>query len=215
MSQNNTLYNNLKLLKESFDATIEINTTDINQIALYSETYGFSIDELFYDEIEIMEQEMIQDIKLFVMDCDGVLTDGGMYFSKNGDEIKRFNAKDGLGIKQLQKEGMLTGIISAGTSTGLVEGRASMLGINHVYVGKERKLDILNKWLAELNIDISEVAYIGDDLSDLEIINAVGLSATPADGHDELKKSAHIVLTKLGGQGCVRELIDHYLLAGL
>lgn len=153
-------------------------------------------------------------IKMLIMDCDGVLTDGGMVFTKNGDEIKKFNAKDGQGIKRAHNAGILTGIISAGVSTGLVERRAKMLGIEHVYVGKKPKLEVLEEWLAELKLSFNEIAYIGDDISDVEILQRAALAACPADAVMQVREVSGLILSNKGGEGCVRELIDEYLLVG-
>ena len=150
-------------------------------------------------------------IKMLVMDCDGVLTDGGMIFTKNGDEIKQFNSKDGLGIKQARENGMVTAILSSGISTGIVERRAQMLGVDHVYVGKEPKLDILEIWMRQHNFGFDEIAYIGDDLTDLPILERAGLSACPSDAVLRVRQACKVVLAKKGGEGCVRELVDNYL----
>lgn len=151
-------------------------------------------------------------IEFLVMDCDGVLTNGEMIFTREGDEIKHFHAKDGLGIKRMHKAGIKTGIISAGSSTGLVERRAEMLGIQRVYVGKKAKWEVLQGWLQEENIAAEKVAYIGDDLSDLPVLQRVGFSACPADAVREVKNYCSVTLSRDGGKGCVRELIDDYLL---
>lgn len=156
-----------------------------------------------------------QGLKFLIMDCDGVLTDGAMTFTKNGDELKSFNAKDGLGIKKLQERGWLTGIISAGVSTGLVEKRAQMLGVEQVYVGQKPKWEILEEWLQERHMAPEAVVYIGDDLSDLPILEKVGYSACPANAVKAVRNRVHQVLELEGGAGCVRELIDDYLLPSL
>ena len=156
-------------------------------------------------------KEYLEHITTFIFDVDGVLTDGAMIFSKNGDEIKRFNAKDGQGIKQCRENGINTGIISAGISTGLVEKRAEMLGVKHVYVGKQPKLEILNDWLQELNLNFEDIAYIGDDITDIPILEKVGASFCPADAVSAVKQTAEVVLSLNGGAGCVRELIEDYL----
>ena len=93
----------------------------------------------------------------------------------------------------------------------VVQDRADLLGIQKVYVGSEAKLGILNSWLSEFNIKLSEVVYVGDDLNDLDILEAVGMSACPSDAVAEIKKKADIVLRKAGGQACIRELVDEWL----
>jgi YrbI family 3-deoxy-D-manno-octulosonate 8-phosphate phosphatase len=179
-----------------------------SQLLSLSARSGIGLDRLLQTKLG----DVPKDLKMLIMDCDGVLTDGGMTFSKNGDEIKRFNAKDGMGIKRLHKAGWQTGIISAGISTGLVEKRAEMLGIKNVYVGKDPKLEILKSWLAKWQLPFSAVVYIGDDVSDLPILEQAGFSTCPADAVKQVKNTVHQVLETKGGEGCVRELIDEYLL---
>lgn len=181
----------------------------VNQLLSIAERSGVSVERLIGKALKPVPA----DLKMLVMDCDGVLTDGGMTFTKSGDEIKRFNAKDGLGLKQLQKSGWQLGIISAGISTGLVEKRAQMLGIERVYVGQAPKLEILDQWLADLGLKYQEVCYIGDDLSDLPILERVGYSACPANAVKAVLQAVDQVLQLPGGEGCVRELIDDHLLA--
>ncbi len=151
-------------------------------------------------------------IKLVLLDVDGTMTDGGVYVTEEGKQFKKFHARDGMGIKLLQKAGIGTGIISHSKSTGMVTTRAEMLGMEHVYVGSRSKLEVLKEWQADLGLTLSEIAYVGDDINDLEIMQAVGLSACPADAVETIKSISHVVLTKKGGDGCVRELVDDYLL---
>ncbi|MEM8892997.1 MAG: HAD-IIIA family hydrolase [Bacteroidota bacterium] len=151
-------------------------------------------------------------IKLVLLDVDGTMTDGGVYVTEEGKQFKKFHARDGMGIKLLQKVGIATGIISHSKSTGMVTTRAEMLSMEHVYVGSRPKLEVLQEWQDKLGLDLSEVAYVGDDVNDLEIMQAVGLSACPADAVQAIKDISGIILTKKGGDGCVRELVDEYLL---
>ena len=150
-------------------------------------------------------------IKLLITDVDGVMTDGGMYFSSNGDEMKRFNSKDGMAVAICRDHGIEYGIISAGHHPGLVEARAAVLNIKHVSVSKRPKMEILNEWLDVMNLKAEEVAYIGDDLTDIEIMKAVGLSACPADAAKQVKAIANIILQTNGGYGCVREFVEEHL----
>lgn len=153
-----------------------------------------------------------KDIKLLVTDVDGVMTDGGMYFTSNGDEMKRFNAKDGVAINMCRDRGIESGIISHGHHAGIVETRASVLGITRVYVGKEPKIDVLSNWVDAMGINMNQVAYIGDDLNDIPVMQAVGVSACPSDGSKAVKRIADIVLETNGGHGCIREFVEEYLL---
>ncbi|MEY2829279.1 MAG: hypothetical protein RIQ33_1137 [Bacteroidota bacterium] len=149
-----------------------------------------------------------KNIKLLVLDVDGTLTDGGVYITEKGDEFKKFNTKDGLAIRYLTKNNFQIGIISASISKEIVKYRANMLGIQHLYIGEKNKLEILTEWIKKLNINFENVAYVGDDVNDLSVIQKVGLSACPADAVDAVKKQCHIVLQHNGGDACVREFIE-------
>lgn len=151
-------------------------------------------------------------IKFLVLDVDGVLTDGGMYYTSSGEQFKRFNVKDGMAIKEARKAGLRVAFLSAGSSEKIVRDRANTLDVTLVYVGQEPKINILNKWCDELGFNLSQVAYIGDDVNDLEVMDAVGYSACPADAAKAVKDKAYIVLTRNGGDACVREFVDEHLI---
>ncbi|MCB9256572.1 MAG: HAD-IIIA family hydrolase [Chitinophagales bacterium] len=156
----------------------------------------------------ILEDMETGEIKFLVLDVDGTLTDGGIYITEKGDEIKKFNTKDGMGIKNLLKAGVEVGFISASISKKIVHHRAAMLGVRYCYVGNGDKSEVLSQWLDELDLSFKEVAFIGDDINDAVIMQEVGLSAAPSDALSEVRSIANIVLEKKGGQGCVREFID-------
>ena len=147
------------------------------------------------------------DIRLLVMDVDGVMTDGKVTYTSDGQELKSFNIKDGVGIKRVQASGIETAIITGRTSP-MVERRALELGITHLIQGREDKLTALSILLSEVNLAPNQVAYIGDDLPDLTAIEAVKLGACPADAANEVQSKANWVSTRAGGDGCVRELCD-------
>ena len=147
------------------------------------------------------------DIRLLVMDVDGVMTDGKITYSSDGQELKSFDIKDGLGIKRAQASGIETAIITGRTSP-MVERRARELGIAHLVQGREDKLAALSDLVGQLNLSLDQVAYIGDDLPDLTAIESVKLGACPADAATEVKSKANWVSTRSGGDGCVRELCD-------
>jgi 3-deoxy-D-manno-octulosonate 8-phosphate phosphatase (KDO 8-P phosphatase) len=163
-----------------------------------------------------MEEQTLKEkaakIRLLVLDVDGTLTDGGVYIDENGVQSKKFNIRDGMGITILNEAGISVGMLSHSRASGILEKRAAMLNVKHVYAGKEPKLHVLHRWMLEHSLHASEVAYIGDDVNDLEIMAVVGLSACPADAHYHVIRAADIVLTRKGGEGCVREFIDRYLL---
>lgn len=156
--------------------------------------------------------KMQKRIKLLLLDVDGTMTDGGIYVLEDGSQFKRFNAKDGLGIKMLMKAGIEVGIISHSHIAPMIESRAKTFGLRYVYIGQEPKLEILRRWIYKLNLKKCQVAFIGDDVNDMEIMQEVGISACPSDAVDSIKKIADVILTNRGGEGCVREFIDQYLL---
>jgi YrbI family 3-deoxy-D-manno-octulosonate 8-phosphate phosphatase len=157
-------------------------------------------------------KKKIDKIKLLVLDVDGVMTDGGMYYTESGDQFKKYNTKDGMAIQHLVKNNFQLAIISSGFKTEMVKARAELLGIQRCYIGRDPKIDILKAYCAELQIDLENVALIGDDINDLEMIKAIGFSACPSDAVNVVKSNVDIVLSKKGGEGCVREFIDAYLL---
>lgn len=157
-------------------------------------------------------KKKIKSLKLIVLDVDGVMTDGGMYYTESGDQFKKFNTKDGMSILHLTKSNMQVAIISSGFKQEAVRSRAELLGIQHCIVTREPKIDVLNKLCQTLDIQLHEVAIVGDDVNDLEVIRKVGFSACPSDAVNTVKSAVDVVLTKRGGEGCVREFIDSYLL---
>lgn len=151
-------------------------------------------------------------IKLLLLDVDGVLTDGKLYFGNNGEELKAFNIQDGLGIKFLQRSGIQVGIVTGRTSQ-LVANRARDLGIAHVIQGREDKLVAIKELIHQHQIQLREVAYMGDDLPDLSAISAVGLGMTVANGVADVKKVAHWTSQYRGGHGAIREACEVILAA--
>ena len=148
-----------------------------------------------------------QKIKLILLDVDGVLTDGRLYYGNNGEELKAFDIQDGLGIKLLQKGDIEVGIIT-GRSSILLTRRTEELGIELVVQGREDKLTALNEILEGRAIDLEEIAFIGDDLPDLAVIRRVGLGITPANGNHLVASQALWQTKKGGGQGAVREVAE-------
>lgn len=174
-----------------------------------SELTGYSIDDLVYKNLSVAAEN--RDIKLIILDIDGVMTDGGMYYTENGDQMKKYNTKDGMAIIGLTKKGMQFGIISSGFKAEMVKARGELLGIQRIYVGRDPKMGILQSWLDELNISIKQVAYVGDDINDLEIMKQCGLSACPKNAVKAIREIADIILPKNGGDACVREFLDGYI----
>ena len=154
----------------------------------------------------------MKDIKFLILDVDGTLTDGGIYLSDEGVQFKKFNAKDGMGIRKAISKGIEVGIISHSYSSKMIDDRANMLGLNYVYVGGKPKLQVVNEWLSELGLSRNEVAYMGDDINDLDVMKLVGCTACPADSSEEVLEISQKVMKKNGGAGAVREFIDEHLL---
>jgi len=151
--------------------------------------------------------KIVQKIEIIAFDVDGVLTDGSITYTDNGSEIKTFNAKDGQGMVMLVREGLITAIITARESK-VVELRAKELGVTHVYQGCKNKVAALQELVEQYSVDYSNVAYMGDDLPDLCVLEKVGFACCPADAVDEVKRICHYVAKKGGGKGAVREMTD-------
>lgn len=156
---------------------------------------------------------MVSNIKLVLSDVDGVLTDGSMYYTERGDELKRFHTYDGMGFQMLQAAGIATGIVTSET-TEMVNRRAAKLGITYVYQGRrdggklQAALDICN----QLGITLQEVAYIGDDINCFELLSHVGWAFCPANARPEIKAIPRIrLLSTAGGSGAFREMSDWIL----
>lgn len=149
-------------------------------------------------------------IKLFLTDIDGTLTDGGMYYSEQGDELKKFNTRDGMGLALLRKAGIKTGIITS-ENRQLNQRRAEKLKVDFLRqdTRNEGKLAVAQDIAQEMGITLQEVAYIGDDINCLELLFHVGVAACPSDASDQVKQVPGIhVMKRKGGEGCVREFID-------
>ena len=195
----------------SADSVTELSILDLEAIA---EEYEVDFYALLFKPLFIFDhlRPKINKIKLLILDVDGVMSDGGMYYTESGDQIKKYNAKDGMAILKAQEKGLICGIISSAFTDQMVKNRAKTLKIDRVYVGRDSKITILKQWCEELKLSLDEVAMIGDDVNDLSIMNEVGFKVCPADAVNVVKHVVDVVLTKKGGDGCVRELIDNYLL---
>lgn len=161
----------------------------------------------------ISEQKRnIPEIKLFLTDVDGCLTDGGMYYSENGDELKKFNTRDGMAFQLLREHGIKTGIVTS-ESVNLNIRRAQKLQLDFIEIGCKDKLARIREIAKKADVQLSEVAYVGDDLNDLEAIENVGFGCCPADAIDVVKNAANYVADAKGGEGVIRE-IENILLSG-
>jgi 3-deoxy-D-manno-octulosonate 8-phosphate phosphatase (KDO 8-P phosphatase) len=144
---------------------------------------------------------------MLLLDVDGVMTDGGIYFTERGDELKKFNIQDGYGIVKLQRKGVMVGIIT-GRASDLVRRRAAELGIAEVYQNLDNKLEAYEAVKTKHGIGDAAIAYIGDDEPDLPVLKKVGFSAAPGDAVDIVRRSVHYVCKRRGGEGAVREVVD-------
>jgi YrbI family 3-deoxy-D-manno-octulosonate 8-phosphate phosphatase len=146
-------------------------------------------------------------IKLLVMDVDGTLTDSAMYYSANGEELKRFSTRDGMGITLLRRNNIETAIITSEESQIAVS-RAKKLNIDHVMLGCKNKTEALNELALKLNLNSNEIAYIGDDINDEHVMNICGFSACPSDAVQAILNTADYVCENKGGYGAVREFCE-------
>ena len=149
-------------------------------------------------------------IKLVLLDVDGTLTDGGIYRGNNGEELKRFNVKDGYAIVNAQKLGIEFGIIT-GRKSELVEIRSNELKIKYLYQGISEKTVILEEIMQKTGLEKEEIAYMGDDLNDILIMKQSGLTGAPKDAADEVIQIVDFVSEKNGGSGAVREFVEYIL----
>ena len=195
------------------DHVMEMSLFDLEAIC---EEYEIDMHTLLFKAVflENSLKNKLEKIRFLILDVDGVMTDGGMLFTAKGDELKKFNTKDGMGILKLRGTEIELGIISSGFSSEIVQKRAEMLQIQNCYVGREAKMSILESWITEKGLTLEQVAMIGDDINDKEVMSRIGIAVCPADAIDEIKSISHVVLKNKGGEGCIREFIDNYLQRG-
>lgn len=184
------------------------------------ESTYFEVDEP--NDWEIIEKQLcnrvkkteskrtVPQIKMFLTDCDGCLTDGGMYYSENGDELKKFNTKDGMGLRLLSEKGIITGIIT-GEDRELNQKRAQKLHVDELFQNVKDKTAVIRQLCDKYHISPEQVAYVGDDINDLDAIKYVGYGCCVNDANSAVKKYADYVAVRNGGQGAVREIIDKIL----
>ena len=200
MKSNNRLYGKISIYEMDEQKAIEID----------EKNDWFIAEKLMYDRI--FKNTKVK-TKIFLSDVDGTLTDSGMYYSENGNELKKFNTRDGKGFEILKNNGIKTGIITS-EKTKIVENRAKKLKLDYIYQGVENKskLEAVLKICKKEKISISEVAYIGDDINCIELLKNVGIAACPNDAITEVKKIKNINIMKSnGGYGAVREFISKIL----
>ena len=153
-------------------------------------------------------------VRLLCVDVDGVLTDAGMYYGPDGEVLKKFNTRDGMGLARVRQVGVAVAIIS-GEDSAIVHARAAKLKIDNVFSGVSDKLEVVQGLCTRSQYVLDEVAYIGDDLNDLAAMQCVGLACAVADAAEPVKSAAHYVTQRRGGDGAVRELCELIVAAKL
>ena len=186
---------------------------NIKTIEMSEETF-FEIDEpsdwIIIEALlkkNLSNAQVHPEVKMFLSDCDGCLTDGGMYYSENGDELKKFNTKDGMAFSLLKNKGIITGIIT-GEDRELNKRRAEKLKLDILESGCKDKLTVIKKLCDKYNINLSNVVYVGDDINDIEALSAVGFSCCPSDATSSVKKVVNYISKCKGGYGVIRDIVD-------
>ena len=151
--------------------------------------------------------ERLGAVKLLSVDVDGVLTDGGLYFTDDGRQSRKFNVRDGVGMKRALAAGIELAIVSASAAQS-IRHRGEILGVQHVFIGVEDKLAVISDLCRDLGIGLADVAHVGDDLNDLPLLRAVGCPLSVADAVPEVREAAVFVTENGGGAGAVREICD-------
>ncbi|MBQ9761948.1 MAG: N-acylneuraminate cytidylyltransferase [Oscillospiraceae bacterium] len=199
IANQNRVWGNIKAVEMNEDTFFEID-----------EPSDWVIIEALMKKNGITAPSEIPEIKMFLTDCDGCLTDAGMYYSEHGDELKKFNTKDGMGFALLRKAGIVTGIVTS-ENVDLNRRRAEKLKLDILEAGCKDKVAALNRICAERGISPENVAYVGDDINDLGVIQMVGYGCAPADAMPQVKAAAKYVTTAKGGEGVIREVVEKIL----
>lgn len=186
-----------------------IKTVEMNEDTFFEidEPSDWVIIEVLMKKNGITPLSDIPEIKMFLTDCDGCLTDGGMYYSEHGDELKKFNTRDGMAFAMLRERGILTGIITS-EDVELNRHRAEKLKVDIYEAGCKDKEAVVKRICEERGIALKNVAYVGDDLNDLSVMKLVGFGCCPADAVDEVKQCAKYVAKAIGGCGAVRDVTE-------
>jgi len=193
----NRVSGNIKAVEMSEDTFFEID-----------EPSDWIIIEALMKKNGIVAPEDKPEIKMFLTDCDGCLTDGGMYYSEKGDELKKFNTRDGMGFGLLRKQGIIAGIITS-ESVDLNRRRAEKLKLDIMEAGCKDKLAAIKRCCDQYGIALENVCYIGDDINDIEAIKMVGLGCCPADAMPDVKSVAKYITKAKGGEGVIREVVEY------
>lgn len=154
--------------------------------------------------------QKLHTIKAFIFDVDGVLTDGTVHVTESGEQLRKFNIKDGYALQLAVKRGYPVAVISGARSLGVIS-RLNGLGIKSIYIGIENKMLVFERFINENNISPDQIVYMGDDIPDLLIMKRVGLPSCPADAVEEVKAISSYISPKNGGFGCARDIIEKVL----
>lgn len=197
------------LIKSRNRVSGNIKAVEMNENSYYEidELSDWMIIETLMKKNHLCSKINIPKIKLFLTDCDGCLTDAGMYYSERGDELKKFNTRDGMGFKLLNETGILTGIVTS-ENVDLNRRRAEKLGLDFLEMGCKDKAEVVKSICEKNSIKLSNVCYIGDDINDIELIRIVGFGCAPADALPQVKEVADFVTNAKGGNGVIREIAD-------
>lgn len=198
-----------ELIKSQNRVSGNIKAVEMNEDTFFEidEPSDWVIIEALMKKNGIAAPSDIPKIKLFLTDCDGCLTDGGMYYSEHGDELKKFNTRDGMGFTLLREKGIITGIVT-GENVELNRRRAKKLKLDILEAGCKDKAATIKKICKDMEINTQNVCYIGDDINDVEAIKMVGYGCAPADAMPQAKEVAKYVAKTKGGEGIIREIAD-------
>lgn len=204
------------LIKTKNRVSGNIKAVEMNEDTFFEidEPSDWVIIEALMRKNGITAPKEIPEIKMFLTDCDGCLTDGGMYYSEKGDELKKFNTRDGMGFQLLREKGIITGIITS-ENVDLNRRRAEKLKLDILESGCTDKVAKVKKICSDREIDPKNVCYIGDDINDIDVINLVGYGCCPANAMPEVKRNAMYVAHQNGGNGVIREVADLVLKGNL
>ena len=216
----NRVSGNIKIVPMSEDTFYEIDEPSdwdviealMRKRDLKEKKSTLKVIDLGTDYSKKVETGSVKEIKykMFLTDCDGCLTDGGMYYSEKGDELKKFNTKDGMGFGMLRSKGMLTGVIT-GERVDLNRRRFEKLRLDLMVPGCLNKVEAIKRICDEYNITPEDIVYVGDDINDIEAIKMVGLGCCPSDANKRVLEAADYVTRAKGGEGVIREVVEHLL----
>lgn len=197
------------LLKSKNRVSGNIKAVEMNEDTFFEidEPSDWVIIEALMKKNGISAPSAIPEIKMFLTDCDGCLTDGGMYYSEKGDELKKFNTRDGMGFALLRSKGIITGIVTS-ENVDLNRRRAEKLKLDILEAGCKDKVAAVKRLCTEYGVPIENVAYIGDDINDLDVIRLVGFGCCPNNAIPQIKEAAKHITKASGGEGVIREVVD-------